>query len=248
MTEDNRPPRVLLFDDLPRHNASFAVELKESDIDVVGVASTPAEMYELVRSVEFDVAVLDMLVGPGDELVGLAIGIWLRIHMPHVGVLMFTSYVSPFPVLRLLNAGPMGVGYLLKNRVRKTEEIISAISRVRRRQNAIDPGIREELITARKQEALGAQLTEADLATLECVVEGMTNGQISEELNISVKAVEARLTSIFDKLGLTDADGARHPNRRVATVLMWVNGLERFRLARDVPPIDWPPLPGRPPA
>src|SRR3954469_23327192 len=98
--DERRAPRVLVFDDQQRVSAGLGDELTKAGIDVVGLATTTDEMHELIRSVAFDVAVLDVLVGPGDDLTGLGVGLWLKTHMPRVGVLMFTSHDSPFPALR----------------------------------------------------------------------------------------------------------------------------------------------------
>lgn len=240
MTKEQRPSRVLLFDDLHRHNTSFDHELSEAGIDVAGVASTPAEMHELVRSVAFDVAVLDVLVGPSEDLVGLSIGLWLREHLPRVGVLMFTSYDSPFPALRLMNVNPVGVGYLLKNRVHHTSEIVSAISALRQRQNVLDGRVKKELVPMQGRAYPGERLTELELDTLRLIVDCKTNEQIAHILNVSLKNIEARCTRIFRKLGISEMDASEHPNQRVAAVILWVNSLEKFSHVRDIAPIDWP--------
>ena len=133
--------RVVLFDDLPRQNAVLADELAEAGVEVVGVSSTPDELHRLVGSVAFDVAILDLLVGKAKEMTGLSIGLWLREHRPDVGVVMLTSDDSPFPAQRLLDAGPPGVGYLLKNEVYQTSEITTVLDRVRGRRNAVAPGV-----------------------------------------------------------------------------------------------------------
>lgn len=240
MTKEQRPDRVLLFDDLPRHNTSFAHELSEAGVNVVGVASTPADMHELVQSVAFDVAVLDVLVGPTEDLVGLSIGLWLREHLPRVGVLMYTSYDSPFPALRLMNVNPIGVGYLLKNRVHHTSEIVSAISALRQRQNVLDGRVKKELVPLRGRAYPGERLTEPELDTLRLIVDCKTNEQIAHSLHVSTKTIDARCTTIFRKLGISEVDASEQPNRRVAAVILWVNSLEKFSHVRHLAPIDWP--------
>lgn len=238
MTKEQHPSRVLLFDDLPRHNHSFSHELSEAGIDVAGVASTPADMHELVRAVAFDVAVLDVLVGSSDDLVGLSIGLWLREHLPEVGVLMFTNYDSPFPALRLMKVNPVGVGYLLKNRVHHTSEIVAAISAIRQRQNVLDDRVKKELVPGRAYP--GERLTESELNTLRLIVDGKTNKQIGHILNVSLKTIERWCTAIFCKLGISEVDASEQPNQRVAAVILWVNSLEKFSQVQDVAPIGWP--------
>jgi DNA-binding NarL/FixJ family response regulator len=240
MTEEPRAPRVLVFDDQPRVGIGLGQELAEAGVDLAGVATTPAELYELVRSVAFDVAVLDVLVGPGDDLVGLSIGLWLKTHLPHVGVLMFTSHDSPFPALRLLSVSPVGVGYLLKTRVQRTSELVSAVRDLWRQQNVLDPRISRQLVPLQRRGCPGERLTKQDVETIGLIIEAKTNKQIAHELNLSIQAVNARITAIFAKLGITDYDTAEQPNRRVALVVLALTSLEKFRQAREVTPIDWP--------
>ncbi len=73
------------------------------------------------------------------------------------------------------------------------------------------------------------------------IVDGKTNEQIAHILNVSPKTIEARCTLIFRKLGISEVDASAQPNLRVATVILWVNSLEKFSQVRDVAPIDWPP-------
>jgi len=54
---------------------------------------------------------------------------------------------------------------------------------------------------------------------------------------------EARLTDIVHRLGIGDAGGSRQPNRRVSAVLLWVNGLKRFRNAKEIKQFECPAVP-----
>jgi DNA-binding NarL/FixJ family response regulator len=244
---DRRGPRVLLFDDQPWLSAGLAAELVRAGVEVSGVATTVDEMHALVRGTAFDVAVLDVLVGPDEDLVGLGIGMWLKTHLPRVGVLMFTSHDSPFPALRLLTTHAAGVGYLLKTRVQRTSELVDAIRAVGRGQNVVDAHIGEQLVPLRRGGYRGEQLTERDVETLKLVVEGKTNRQIAQELTVSPKTVHARVSAIFRKLGITEVEEPETPNRRVTLILEWITRTEGFQRARAVAPVDWPaPGPGAP--
>ncbi len=245
--DERRAPRVVLFDDQPRLSAGLAKELAGAGIDVAGIATTTDELHELVQGTAFDVAVLDVLVGPDEDLVGLGVGLWLKAHTPWIGVLVFTSHDSPFPALRLLRTHPGGVGYLLKSRVQRTGELVDAIHCVWRQQNVIDAHIGEQLVPLRRKGYRGEQLTERDIETLRLVVEGKTNKQIAEELNVSPKTVHTRVSAIFRKLGITEVEASETPNRRVTLIIEWITSTEKFQRARAVAPIDWP-VPGAPPA
>jgi DNA-binding NarL/FixJ family response regulator len=236
--------RVILFDDLPRQNAMFADELEEAGVQVVGVASTPDEVHRIVRSVVFDVAILDLLVGREKAMTGLSIGLWLREHRPDLGLVMLTSCESPFPAHRLLDtADRPGVGYLLKNSVQQPGEITAAISLVRSGRDAVVPEIAEQLPWARELAERGGKLTPTQVRTIELVAEGRTTKQISAELNLSPKTVDARLTDIFAILGVGDGDDTLPANQRVRTTILWREGLRDFCKVSDVKPMDWDPTP-----
>ena len=239
MTGGRAAPRVVLFDDLPRHNAMFADELEEAGVEVVGVASTPGELHAIVRSVAFDVSILDLLVGPEKAMTGLSIGLWLRENRPDVGVVMLTSDDSPFPALRLSDAGTGGIGYLLKNNLHETDEITAAIELVRTGQDAIAPDITEQLPGARKLAERGDRLTPTQLRTIGRVAEGWTTKQIAAELNLSPKTIDARLTEIFAILGVGNGDGTEPGNQRVTAAILWREGLRDLCAVRAVRSVGW---------
>jgi len=241
MNGGTNPTRVVLFDDSLRHNTSFSRELTEAGIVVAGVAGTPREMHELVKTVSFDVALLDVLVGASDDMVGLGIGLWLRMHRPDIGVLMFTSFDSEFGALRLLKVNPHGLGYLIKNRVHDTRDVVRAIAAVRDRRNVLDDKIKAALLPLNGQNHPGERLTATEMETLRLVVEGHTNDRIAAICGVTVKAIDTRCTAIFSKLGISGVDGPDKRNRRVTAVVHYIKNLEKFRHVWDMSPIEWPP-------
>lgn len=243
MTGQTAPVRVVLFDDTPRHNRWFAKELTEAGITVVGAAETPQEIHGLIKNTPFDVAILDVHVGASrEDLTGLSIGLWLRKHRPDVGVLMFTSFDSEFAALRLLSVDPPhGVGYLVKNRVHHTRDIVHAIAAVKDRRNVFDHQIEAALLPQRGQNHPGEALTPIEIRTLRHMVEGHTNEAIAAIFGVSVKAIDTRCTAIFRKLGIADLNAPDKINRRVTAVVHYIKNLEKFRYVWDIPPIDWPP-------
>lgn len=241
MTEVLGTIRAVHFDDQPYYVEFIANGLTQSGIDVVGTASTPAEMQQLVRSTVFDVVILDVLVGPDRELTGLSIGLWLRLHLPQIGVLMFTSYDSPFPAFRLMQIEPaVRIGYLLKTSVQYTSEIVAAVTELGRGHNVLDNRIQEELLSLESGTHPGKRLSDEELKILGLIVEGLTNEQIAAQCHFSLKAIEAKISAIFRKLGLSDSDAQQRPNLRVKAVMLWVDSLQKFRDAKHVEPVDWP--------
>lgn len=241
MTGDKDPLRVVLFDDSPRHNRSLSSDLSEAGIAVVGVAETVQEMRELITTVPFDVAMLDIRVGSSeDDWTGLRMGLWLRIHRPDVGVLMFTNIDSEFCALRLLDVNPHGVGYLVKDRVHDTREIARAIALINEGLNVLDNGIRAALLPVRGRDRLGEDLTPTEMETLRLLAEGYTTDAIAEISNVKPVTINTRCSAIFRKLGIPHLDAPDKRNRRVTAVVHYIKNLEKYRRIREIAPVDWP--------
>jgi DNA-binding NarL/FixJ family response regulator len=67
--------------------------------------------------------------------------------------------------------------------------------------------------------ALLDQLTRREHEVLALMAEGRSNGAIGKQLTVELKTVEAHISRVFTKLGLTDVTGE---NRRVLAVLTYL--------------------------
>jgi DNA-binding NarL/FixJ family response regulator len=63
------------------------------------------------------------------------------------------------------------------------------------------------------------RLTQREQQVLALMAEGRSNGAIGEQLTVEVKTVEAHISRVFTKLGLTELTGE---NRRVLAVLTYL--------------------------
>lgn len=70
-------------------------------------------------------------------------------------------------------------------------------------------------------------LSDAELAVLECIADGLTNEEIAEALVISPNTVHTHIAHIFAKLGIHD----RHRAGRVYRTLMTLSRRDRRALA-----------------
>jgi DNA-binding NarL/FixJ family response regulator len=144
-------------------------------------------------------------------------------------VVVLSQYAEPAYALTLLETGTGRRAYLLKERVRKRGELISAIERVAEGVSVIDPMIVDVLIEARTRAAHSrlAQLTRRERELLAEIATGKSNGAIAESLFLTKRAVEKHVSSIFAKLGLPDTQDV---SRRVKATLMFLaEGRRRLR-------------------
>ena len=147
---------------------------------------------------------------------GPAAAIELKREVPQVGVLVLSQYVETRHAVDLLAGGHTGVGYLLKERITRPEELVDAVQRSRR---AAPRSTRKSFApcsdTPRRDDPI-ARLTTKEREVLGLVAEGHSNDRIAERLDITTRTVESHTSRIFTKLGL-EADPATH--RRVLAVL-----------------------------
>jgi DNA-binding NarL/FixJ family response regulator len=136
-----------------------------------------------------------------------------------VGVLVLSQYVETGLAMKLLEDSLEGVGYLLKERVGDMAEFTASVRRVGSGGSAIDPAIVSQLLARHRGSDPLQSITPREREVLELMAEGLSNQGIAERLEVSERAVQKHITSIFAKLGLS-ASGDGH--RRVLAVLAYL--------------------------
>lgn len=91
--------------------------LDAAGVRVTASTGSAAELQAVLRQGLPDVAVLDVRMPPTHTDEGIQLAVDLRRDHPSLGILVFSTYVEPGWVTRLLKDVPTGVGYLLKDRV-----------------------------------------------------------------------------------------------------------------------------------
>ena len=188
--------------------------------DVVAEVGDAEELVRQVRELKPDVAVIDIRMPPRHADDGLEAARQIRDELPDTGILVLSQYVDEHYVMKLLEDGAEGVGYLLKDRVAESERFVESVRRVAEGGSALDPEVVSHMVGRRGDGPL-SELTERERAVLGRMAEGLSNRAIAEEFGVSERAVEHHVTSIFGKLGLT-ATGQEH--RRVLAVLAYLQG------------------------
>jgi DNA-binding NarL/FixJ family response regulator/class 3 adenylate cyclase len=213
--------RVLLADDSVLFREGVARVLSDHGFEVVGQAGDADELLALVDATRPQVVVTDIRMPPTHSSEGLVAAQKIRSEHPSVGVLVLSQYVETVPAVRLLQASPERVGYLLKDRVSDIADFVDAVGRIARGGSAIDPEVVAQLLSrAEGREAL-ASLTDREREILELMAEGRSNQGIGERLYLSPKTVETHVGSIFSKLELLQTPD---DHRRVRAVVMYLRG------------------------
>ena len=214
--------RVVLADDSLILREGLARLLDEAGFEVVGQASTGAELLEQVEAAEPDVAIVDIRMPPTHTDEGLKAAHEIRARHPSVAILVLSQFVRANYALELLSEGTTeGLGYLLKDRVTDLDELASSVRRVAEGGSVLDPLVVQQLVS-RPRSGPGPldELTERERDVLELMAEGRSNRAIGQKLFITDHTVEKHVKSILGKLGIpTSADD----HRRVLAVLTYLN-------------------------
>jgi DNA-binding NarL/FixJ family response regulator len=213
--------RVVLADDAALFREALASALVSAGIEVVGQAADGAAAVDLVRSLDPDVAVLDVRMPPTRTTEGLEAAAAIRASRPSIGLLILSQDVETRHVLRLLRDSPRGVGYLLKDRVANLAEFVDAIGRIARGGSVVDPEVVSTLLGRGRAPGPLDELTTRERQVLELMAEGRSNAAIAERLGLTERTVEGNIRIVLSKLGL---EPSVDDHRRVLAVLTYLRG------------------------
>jgi DNA-binding NarL/FixJ family response regulator len=186
---------------------------------VVAQAGDAEDLLRKVRAHKPDVAITDIRMPPTHIDEGVKAAAIIRAEMPDVGVLILSQYVEERYVVDLLSSGTEGVGYLLKDRIAEVDRFVDAVRRVSEGGSVLDPEVVAQMMGRRRPNGPLDTLTPREQQVLALMAEGQTNRAIAADLVVTERAVERHVTSIFEKLGLSAADGG---HRRVLAVLAYL--------------------------
>jgi len=211
--------RIVIAEDDALLREGLALLLRAEGLDVVATAGNPAEFLVAVDTHEPDVAIVDVRMPPTHTDEGIVAAVEARRRRPGLAVLVLSAYVEQAFANDLFSVGAVGLGYLLKERVGRVEEFLSALERVAGGGTAIDPEVVGQLLARNRPDDGLSELSPRELEVLALMAEGLGNTAIAERLFVTEGAVHKHIRSIFAKLHLAPDDRA---DRRVTAVLRYL--------------------------
>ncbi|HEX5014358.1 MAG TPA: response regulator transcription factor [Candidatus Limnocylindrales bacterium] len=208
--------RVVIADDVMLVRSGLARLLEDAGVQVVGEAADGDALTALVARQQPDVAIVDIRMPPTHTDEGLVAARLIRQQYPSTAVVLLSQYLDSRYAQRLLADQPVGLGYLLKERVSNIAVLVDALRRVTEGECVIDPTIVTQLMRRRRPGSVIDTLTDREREILGLMAEGRSNAGIARELGISERTVEAACAQVFGKLGL---EASPDLNRRVLAVL-----------------------------
>jgi DNA-binding NarL/FixJ family response regulator len=193
--------RVVLVDDHELFRAGVRGELAGL-VDIVGEAGTVAEAAPVIRELDPDVVLLDVHLPDGG---GEAVIANVAPERPAVKFLALSVSDAAEDVIAVIRAGARG--YVTKTISR--DELFDAIRRVSDGDAVFSPRLAGFVLDAfRTGEPLGADeeletLTPREREVLQLIARGYLYKEIAARLHLSVKTIEAHVSSVLRKLQLS---------------------------------------------
>lgn len=200
---------ILMADDhqIVREGLSSILE-SESDIKVVGEASTGRQAVALAKKLTPDVIVMDIAM---PFLNGLEAARQIFDAAPEAKVLILSAHSNDAYIEKAVALGASG--FLIKQT--SSHALSDAIREIEKGNTYFSPSIANK-IHHQKQMALDhkgklhtteTRLTPREMQVLQLIAEGETNKQIAAELDISIKTVEKHRSHLMNKLDIHDTAG-----------------------------------------
>lgn len=179
---------------------------EESGISVKGTAKNEDELFALPLENE---SILVLEIGISD-LEDSDIIIDLVEHYPKIRILVLSEKKNPEHIKRIMQAGASG--YIFKRQ--SSNDLIEALKRV----GAGDEYLCDEVIRLllqqgdiaeefRPENYLATDLTDRELEVLGLICQELTNRDIAEKLQISIRTVDAHRRNVLQKTGAKNTAG-----------------------------------------
>ena len=185
--------RILLVDDhaVIRMGLTTAVS-DAADMNVVADVESGPDAIEAFRQHRPDVVVLDLRL---QGMSGIETIHALREVFKTARILIFSSYATGEEIYRAMKAG--AAGFVLKEM--SLDRLLEAI-------RAVHQGAQymPSEIAARVGERLLAHLTPREIEVLHLLARGLSNKEIGAQLGVVEGTVKIHITSVFNKLGVSD--------------------------------------------
>jgi DNA-binding NarL/FixJ family response regulator len=189
-----KPVRILVVDDHFVVRSGLVASLgMESDLQVIGEASSAEEALAQYRQYAPDVVLMDLRLQGAS---GIEATSQLRQTDQDVRVLIFTTAEGDEDIFRALQAGASG--YLLKSSPR--DELLQAIRSIAAGERYLPPRVAARLA----ERISGEEPSARELEVLRLIGRGKSNKEIGVLLNIAEDTVKRHVSSLLVKLRVHD--------------------------------------------
>lgn len=196
--------RVVVVDDHPLYRQALADTVGAApELDLVGSAGDGPTGLELIRTLDPEIAILDVRIADCD---GPEIARGIEQSGLRTRILFISAYDDGATVHRALSAG--GNGFLSKDA--GSTEIRRAIVGIMRGELVLAPTAGRQLTAELRRQRLpeSPPLTVREQQMLERIAEGQSVAEMAEELHLSQATVKTHLRSLYAKLEVSERAAA----------------------------------------
>ena len=201
--------RILLADDHEIFRDGFKAMLrKQKTIELIGEAENGEQLIQMAKDLKPDVIVTDILMPVMDGLQATKI---LSKELPWIGVIALSMLEEKESIMDMVEAGAKG--YLLKNAHK--QEIIMAIHRVYEKQEYYCENtlakVARDLVELKERRGEPKEtfpdFSDRDIAVIRYICEELTNKEIADKMNLSVRTIEGYRERIQSKIKAKNSVG-----------------------------------------
>lgn len=192
--------RVIIADDHVMVRSGLRLFLLAfEDLKLVGEAANGEEAVHLCSREKADVVLMDMVMPVVD---GVRATREIRDNFPKTQIIGLTSFYESEKIQKMLEAG--AISFLLKSV--SASELARAIRDASNGKSTISPEIQDLL---RGRQFASPKLSKYDLSTRErevlaCIMGGLSNAEIAQELVISLSTAKFHVSRILAKLNVSN--------------------------------------------
>lgn len=192
--------RVIIADDHVMVRSGLRLFLLAfEDLKLVGEAANGEEAVRLCSREKADVVLMDMVMPVVD---GVRATKEIREKFPQTQVIGLTSFYEPDTIQKMLDAG--AISFLLKSI--SATELARAIRDASSGRSTISPEI-QDLLRGRQVTSLNPskyELSAREREVLACIMGGLSNAEIAQELVISLSTAKFHVSRILAKLNVSN--------------------------------------------
>lgn len=201
--------KIVLADDHEIFRDGFKAMLKKQPlVELLGEASNGNELVDLVRRLKPDVVVTDIKMPKMDGLQATKL---LSKEFPHIGIIALSMMDEENLILDMMESGARG--YLIKNAHK--DEIIKAIKMVFDNHiyfcNETSLKLTKRIAKSEKihyiKKDVDLDFTPKEIEIIKCICEEMSNKEIAEKKNLSIRTIEGYRDKILEKIGAKNSVG-----------------------------------------
>jgi two-component system, NarL family, response regulator LiaR len=195
--------RVMIVDDHSLMRDSLRIHLEnQSGIEIVAEAGDGEEAVKLAAEIVPDVIIMDIAM---PKMNGLESTKLIKQNNPEIAILVLTVHTDTEYILKILEAG--AAGYLTKNIL--GDQLIHALRLVVDGESVLSDDVKNNLLKhalrypiKNSVPVVGDKLSGRELEVFRLAARGMSNKQISQELDLNLRTVKSHFVNIFSKLNV----------------------------------------------